>query len=122
MLLSMVTCPALPILSGEPQGSILDPLFLVLYINDLPSVVSAMRVFLFADDTKIIKSIKCESECLTLQGMLDCVSAWKDTWRLKFNEQMCTTIRFGKEEVILLQCTHSMGFLLSPFPVSKIWA
>lgn len=38
--------------SGVPQGSILGP-----YINDLPEIILTSKVFLFADDTKLLKTI-----------------------------------------------------------------
>ena len=54
----------LPVTSGVIQGSMCSSQFFKLYINDLPEVIPpAVKVYLFADDTKLTKIIRTIAEC-----------------------------------------------------------
>ena len=84
----------LPVLSGVPQGSILGPLLFLIYINDLPGVVPFSNVFLFADDTKLFKTITSEQDCHQLQSDLNEVMNWCKKWNLYMNSKKCKAMRF----------------------------
>ena len=65
------------VLSGVPQGSILGPLLFVLFINDIyESIDAETNIELYADDTKIWREIKSESDCNFLQKDIDGLYAW----------------------------------------------
>ena len=53
-----------------PQGSVLDPILFVIYINDMPECVDS-TTYLFADDTKIFREIKSPNDEEKLQNDLD---------------------------------------------------
>ena len=59
-----------PVLSGIPHGCVIGPLLFLIYINDFPDSVKS-SVLIFADDTKLFRSITSKAEALSLQSDLD---------------------------------------------------
>ena len=77
----------LPVHSGVPQGSILGPLLLSIYINPLASLSlsSSTRLLLYADDILLYKPIRSAWDLLSLQCDIDMVSDWISSAGLRLN-------------------------------------
>ena len=84
-----------PVLSGVPQGTVLGPLFFLLYINDIPSCVTS-EVRLFADDCLIYRQIQSMDDQAALQRDLNALDQWGSTWMMAFNTKKCHTMSFTK--------------------------
>lgn len=84
-----------PVISGIPQGSVLGPTLFLVYINDLPDVVSNI-VKLFADDSKVYRVISNPEDCSSLQEDLDSLQQWSEQWLLRFNVEKCKCMHLGK--------------------------
>ena len=74
----------LPVLSGVPQGSILGPLLFLVFINDLPTVITS-QLFEFADNTKCFRQITSTADINHLQEDLNSLSNWSINNLLSFN-------------------------------------
>ena len=72
------------VLSGILQGSVLGPILFVIYINDLPEVVTC-GTYLFADDTKISRQITTKEDALQLQSDINSLEKWSQKWLLTFH-------------------------------------
>ena len=79
--------------SGVPQGSILGPLFFVLFINDMSECVSnGTHIALYADDTKIWREIKCWNDHEILQHDIDALHRWAEENLMKFHPDKCKVL------------------------------
>ena len=84
----------LPVISGVPQGSILGPLLFIIFINNLPAMLSSAIIFLYADDAKCLMPISTMCDCKLLQDDLIRLSKWCSHWNLSLNELKCSAISF----------------------------
>ena len=71
--------------SGIPQGSVLDPILFVVFINDMPRVIKNCCK-LFSDDAKI-----------SLQNDINSLVEWSALWRLPFNIEKCKCLHVGRK-------------------------
>ena len=52
-----------------PQGSLLGPLFFIIYINDLPGIISKdSSIALYADDSKLYRIINSPDDMSSFQS------------------------------------------------------
>ena len=82
----------LPVSSGIPQGSILGPLLFLIYVNYIPDIIKFCLFFLFADDTKCIKTISSPLDSLKLQNNLN---FWSTHWifYLVYQKSFCYLLK-----------------------------
>ena len=73
------------ITAGVPQGSVLGPLFFLIYINNLVDGLSS-DAKLFADDTSLFTIVYDENIAASqLNKDLKIISEWAYQWKMKFN-------------------------------------
>ena len=111
------------VVSGIPQRSIIGTLLLLIYINDIPSIIKPpLSISLFADDAKI--SCTSSAEMQKLQSGLDAISEWMHTWKLELARPNCyimiiatfiTPPYYTMDKYMLSICSHYkyMGIKIS---------
>ena len=77
-----------PVLSGVPQGTVLGPILFLLFINDIPGVISS-HIKLFADDCVLFRNINSASDHQALQHDLIWLEKWANSWQMSFAPTKC---------------------------------
>ena len=77
---------ALPVISSVPQGSILSPLFFLLYVNDINDLSHiGSKLVMYADDILLYRPIISEKDYTLLQQDVDALRIWSLLNHLSFN-------------------------------------
>ena len=85
--------------SGVPQGSQLGPILFLLFVNDMPNVVTSATLAMFADDSKCYKVTNHHSDYLHLQQDLDALSNWSLRNELFFQPTKCSNLRISRKRL-----------------------
>ena len=96
----------------------LGPLLFLLHINDLPSVVNS-TVRLFADDCFTDHPIRPRVDQDILQGDLDSLERWSDTWGTKFNPSKCTIMSIARSRSPFIHLYSLCSQVLSSVPEDR---
>ena len=91
------------VLAGVPQGSMLGPLFFLIFINDIPEGIQS-NIKIFADDTSIFSVLKDNvRDSAILSEDLNLISNWAFKWNMSFNpdpSKQAKEIVFSKKRCI----------------------
>ena len=72
----------------SPRDQFLGRCSLLLVLKYIPDVVNCLCK-LFADDTKLISTIKNQLDLFTLQHDLNNLVEWSENWLMSFNDEKC---------------------------------
>ena len=104
----------LTVTSGVPQGSILGPLFFIIYINDLPGVVcDGNKIVLYADDSKLYKVIHSVHDQECFQCDLNKTNEWCLNNKMRINASKCKVMRITKKKSPFTYDYHINGAKLN---------
>ena len=91
---------AMNVICGVPQGSILGPKLVILYVNDICNISSLFRFVLFADDTNIFLSVDDVKESSkTLSKQLDKLNSRFAVNKLSLNVSKTNYMIFGNRKL-----------------------
>ena len=86
------------VLSGVPQGTVLGPLFFLIYINDISKNLSVgTKIRLFADDSLLYRTIRSAKDCEILQNDLNTLQKWEKLWKMEFHPGKCHLLQISNK-------------------------
>ena len=82
------------VISGVPQGSVLELMLFTLYVWDAPEVVKCI-VSMFADNTKLYTVLTDRNTNLKLNNDLASMQTWSSRMQMTFNIEKCKELHLG---------------------------
>ena len=86
--------PLLPVVSGVPQGTVLGPILFLIHIRDIANDLSSgTTASSFADDTRVLRGIQSNADCITLQSDLQIIFDSANKVNMHFNGEKFECMR-----------------------------
>ena len=87
----------LPVLSRVPQGSILGPLFFIIFFNDISSLLPSFssNLILYADDILLLHPANSPSDITCINSQLHEIFSWLSSKSLQINTHKSKYILFS---------------------------
>ena len=93
--------------SGVPQGTVLDPLMFLLYINNIGLQITP-ELGLFADDSVLYGVVNNISSAEVLQSDLNKLVVWSEKWQMAFNASKSFLLRVTRFRDNVVNYTYTM--------------
>ena len=84
--------------SGVPQGTVLGPALFIVYMNNITDFIKSTIIKLFADDSKLIASIKNQEDRDNLLQDLKALLTWTDMNSMEFNKLKFQLLQIGPQD------------------------
>ena len=96
---------------GVPQGSVLGPLFYIMYANDLINVVKHCKVALYADDTVLYTASKnFDQSVCAMQNDINSISQWCKLNGISANTEKSKVMVLGTNRSLKLVPSYEIKF------------
>lgn len=94
---------SVPVVSGVPQGSVLGPLFFIIFTSDL-GISLENELISYADDTTLFSSIQSPSNreevAASLNRDLAKINSWCQLWGMRLNANKTHSIVFSRSRTL----------------------
>ena len=86
---------------GVPQGSVLGPLFYIIYANDISKIIKHCEISMYADDTVLyISDYNYDTAARKMQDDINSLSTWCLANNIMANTDKTKTMVFGTPHIL----------------------
>ena len=90
------------VVSGVPQGTVLGPALFIIYMDNITDYIKSTIIKMFADDSKLISSIKNLADREKLITDLKALIKWTEENSMEFNDDKFQLLQIGQDSLLKL--------------------